>query len=518
MHTVAIKQQYADSVINLALDTLDRGKQALIFCNTKRGAESQAEKIAQKVRIENRNEQHRLETLAERILAAVSSPTKQCRRLALCVRKGIAFHHAGLHAKQREIVETAFRETVVKIICATPTLAMGIDMPAFRSIVRDYKRFSAGTSWGMSDIPVLEYEQMSGRAGRPGMEDTGEAILVAKTESERDHLIEKYIRGMPEEIYSKLAVEPVLRTYVLSLVASGYVHDHESLYEFFGKTFYAFQYGDEEKLRAILDKMVGLLATWEFVVAAGVRQDEFVPADAVQHGSIEATRLGRRVAELYLDPYTAHSLLEALGKKRLLTPFGLLHLLCSCLEMRPLSRVRPKDDMDDLLVRWEDDLLVMPPTAYSHEYEEFLQEVKTAAVLHSWIEEEGEDAILEKHGVTPGELQAKRSIGDWLCYSMAELAKLQGWRDMVKDIVRLRTRLQHGVKEELLPLLRLKGIGRVRGRKLHSRGIRTIADAKKAPVDKLRDILGARTAESVKEQLGQNVESVRKGQADLNAY
>ena len=76
---------------------------------------------------------------------------------------------------------------------------MGLDMPAYRSIIRDTKRFTAGTSWGMADIPVLEYEQMAGRAGRPGKEDKGEAILIAKDAAEADALVEHYIRRCGEQ-------------------------------------------------------------------------------------------------------------------------------------------------------------------------------------------------------------------------------------------------------------------------------------------------------------------------------
>ena len=131
-----IPQITTDPTVNVALDTLAKGKQGLVFCNTKSGAEKQAEEIAKKIKVGNAV----LEELAGKIQKALSKPTKQCIRLGYCVKKGIAFHHAGLHAKQKELVEDAFRDGLIKIICSTPTLAAGLDLPAFRTIIRDLKR------------------------------------------------------------------------------------------------------------------------------------------------------------------------------------------------------------------------------------------------------------------------------------------------------------------------------------------------------------------------------------------
>src|SRR3990167_3212462 len=133
-----------NSVTNLALDTINLGKQAIVFANTKRSAEKAAEEIAKSINVGNAD----LERISDGILNALSRPTKQCERLAFCVKKGIAFHHAGLVEKQRHLVEENFRKGLIKIICCTPTLAYGINLPAFRSIVKDLKRYTMqGLSW-----------------------------------------------------------------------------------------------------------------------------------------------------------------------------------------------------------------------------------------------------------------------------------------------------------------------------------------------------------------------------------
>src|SRR3989338_5965837 len=161
-----IENKSSDPVVNIALDTIAKNKQALVFVNAKRSAEKVAEDISKKTKLES----NVLTELADKILKALSKPTTQCERLASCVKKGIAFHHAGLAPKQKELVEEAFKTGVIKIIACTPTLAAGLDLPAFRAIIRDVKRYG---NHGMVHIPVLEFLQMAGRAGRPKYDSVG---------------------------------------------------------------------------------------------------------------------------------------------------------------------------------------------------------------------------------------------------------------------------------------------------------------------------------------------------------
>src|SRR3989344_7149733 len=108
-NTVPILQPTQIPVINLALDTLQKRKQALVFVNTKASAEKTAEDIAKKVKI-TEAEKTPLKEIASEILKAITQPTKQCERLAKCVEKGVAFHHAGLTSSQKEIIEDQFRQ------------------------------------------------------------------------------------------------------------------------------------------------------------------------------------------------------------------------------------------------------------------------------------------------------------------------------------------------------------------------------------------------------------------------
>jgi helicase len=498
------------SVDDMIADTLDKNKQALAFINTRRSAESSAEKLSLMVsRKISPGDAENLLGVSDKLRHALEHPTKQCHRLADCVRGGVAFHHAGLSSKQRKIIEDEFRAGAIKVICATPTLSMGLNLPAYRILIKDLKRFSSFR--GMDFMPVIEIQQMAGRAGRPRYDTEGEAILLPKSESEARYAWENYIKGEPEKIYSKLGVEPVLRTHVLALVASGICSTRKDLMDFFFRTFYAHQYKDLSAMEGIIDKVISLLIGFGFIEGNGVEkkktENPFIRASDVKSAGSEVLRptlIGRRVSELYIDPLTAHHIITHLKKAKEISIFPLLHMLCETAEMKPLASVKKaeSEEIESVIMSEERRLLVAPPGQFSWEYEEFMRSIKTAMVFSDWADEKGEDSIFEERGISPGELHSRIERMDWMMYSAQELALLLGLKELLTPIRRSRLRVKHGIREELLPLIRLRGIGRARARKLWSSNMRSISELRKAPQSALENILGEKTAADVRQQLG----------------
>ena len=524
MKCVAISRVTDNPVVNLALDTIRMGKQALVFLGTRPSAEKAAEDVSKRVDLSGDDGRvGELAGLKDAVLQAVGSPTKQCVRLAGSIGRGVAFHHSGLTAKQREIVEDGFRKGVVRIICATPTLSAGVDLPAYRTIIRDLKRFTAhGYDW----IPVLEYLQMAGRAGRPKFDSEGQAIVLANSEGHADELVERFIEGEPEVIYSKLAVEPVLRTYVLSLISSRMVAGKRELLSFFEKTFWAHQFGDMERLEGIIDRISGLLEKWGMITVTGGKGD-FVSASEIGDSKIRSTRLGSRVSELYVDPLTANDFVKGLsrGERVGLSDFNVMQLVSCASEFRPLLRVKKKEQerVEDVLVEKLDCLLTEEPSVYDSDYDDFMASVKTTLFFMDWMDEKNEEQLFEAFDIRPGEIRAKLSSAEWLLHSVAEIAKVLGLRKQAVQLARLRIRVKNGVREELLPLLQLKGIGRVRSRRIYDRGLKTLSDVKKADSGTLTRAVGSvKVALSLKKQLGQEVKEVsksrRKGQMSVSKY
>ena len=107
-----VSENVADPTLKLALDTVAKGKQALVFCSTKKIAESTAEKLSALLEPDAK-----LKKVSEKIVGHVTPPTKQCRMLSACVSNGVAFHHAGLVQKQKKLIEDSFRSENIKVIC-----------------------------------------------------------------------------------------------------------------------------------------------------------------------------------------------------------------------------------------------------------------------------------------------------------------------------------------------------------------------------------------------------------------
>jgi helicase len=495
------------ALVELVRDSIRQKKQALVFISTRKNAESVAERLGDMVKKTlSPDDVQELSELSEKILHALDHPTRQCERLAGCIRNGTAFHHAGLANQQRSLIENAYRDGTIKMIAATPTLAAGLNLPAWRVIIRDLKRYSR--FGGMDFIPVLEIHQMAGRAGRPRWDTEGQAILMAKSESDAKNVWNQYIKGEPEKIYSKLGIEPVLRTHVLGLIASGTTPNRKSLQDFFSKTFYAHQYKDMSELNAILDKVISVLRDISFIQTSGSEQPDnpFRKASSI-HGDIELrpTKIGRRVSELYIDPLTGHQLIRnmKIAEERGTNQFGLMHIISGTVEMMPLLGVR-KGDMEkinELLTDQEKFLSQKPPNPWDIEYDDYIRSIKTAWLFQEWTEEAGEDVILENFGVAPGELRVRLSNADWLLYSSHELALLMDYKDTLREIRKARLRIKYGIKEELLPLVALRGVGRVRARILWNHGLKRLDDLRKVPLETLERVLGPKVAREIKEQV-----------------
>ncbi len=474
-----------DSIVK---NTLRFKKQIIFFVGTRKRAEKLAEKLGKTVKkYLTPNEKRDLNFLSEEILNVLEVPTKQCKKLAECVKNGVASHHAGYLSKQRILVEEYFRKGLLKVITATPTLQLGLNLPAWRVVVRDLKRYHPG--FGALYIPVIDYKQFVGRAGRPSYDSWGESIIIARNEMEAEDLIEHYILGEPEKITSKLAVEPILRVHTLALIASDFCKSKESLMDFFSKTFYAYQFQDIERIKEKTFEIIKNLKKWKFIVS--------------KKRKIEATRIGKRVSELYIDPLTAYFFIKSLKKVKKIELFGILQLISNTVEMKPLPNVKSKefDELNEVIAERESCFLQKIPREWDLEFDDFLKSVKMALVFESWINEATEDDILTKFKITPGELRGRLEIADWLLYSLHELALLLRKKSILKDIKKLRVRMHYGVKEELLPLVKLKNVGRVRARKIWLSGIKSIKELRKVPIEKLSKIVGPNIAKNIKDQL-----------------
>lgn len=481
-----IERESSIEVMDMAVDTIRGSGQVLVFVNSRRSTETLARNGARYIRAcLSEEDKAYLDKLSRKILSVTSEPTRICRKLSAVVRDGVAFHHAGVLPVHRRIIEDAFRANRMKMIVATTTLAMGLNLPSRRVIIRDWLRYESRR--GMEPISTMEIKQMSGRAGRPGYDSYGEAVLVAKNRGDEKRLFDAYIKGRMEKVVSHLGEESALRSHILAIIAGEHVSRRDGLIDFLKGAFFTYQKGIEYLIPLVDDIL-------EFLYDEGMIVD-------VRSG-FRATLFGKRISDLYIDPLTGVILRDCLKRYSNGDVFSLCHMICHTPDMMVLKlRQKDIDEMISLFYDWQDKLLISESERFPTT--EILAELKSAFLLVSWIDEESEDKIAEDFGVGPGDIRTMVELADWLLYSAGELCKIFIMKEVAKIISKLRVRISYGVKEELLELVTLKNIGRIRARSLYDGGYRTRKDIKKATIEELSAIknIGTTVAMDIKSQV-----------------
>ncbi|MCO5589767.1 hypothetical protein L7F22_043736 [Adiantum nelumboides] len=139
----------------------------------------------------------------ERSLTRLKGTDKQLPQIARMrdlLSRGIGVHHGGLLPIVKEVVEILFQRGLVKVLFATETFAMGVNMPA-RSVVFSGIRKHDGHSF--RELLAGEYTQMSGRAGRRGLDATGVVIINAADELPETEVLHKMLLGSATKLKSQ---------------------------------------------------------------------------------------------------------------------------------------------------------------------------------------------------------------------------------------------------------------------------------------------------------------------------
>jgi helicase len=331
---------------------------------------------------------------------------------------------------------------------------------------------------------------MMGRAGRPGRDPYGDAVLLANSHDELDELFERYVWADPEPVRSKLAAEPALRTHLLATVASGFASTRSGLLEFLERTLYAAQTDERGRLETVTDDVL------DYLVANG-----FLERDG---DTLTATSLGHTVSRLYLDPMSAAEIVDGLRDSDDPTALALYQLVCRTPDIYQLYlRSGEREEFTMLAYEREAEFLGALPSEFENRFEDWLSALKTARLLEDWADEVDEDRITERYGVGPGDIRGKVDTAQWLLGAAESLAGELGL-GCAPAVREARKRVEYGVREELVDLAGVRGVGRKRARRLFDAGIETRADLREA--DK-SVVLGAlrgrrRTAATVLENAG----------------
>ena len=500
-----VPQKTRHDDLNLCFDTIEEGGQCLLFVSSRRNAEGFAKRAAKGLDCKTPESV----VLAKQLLkirqttgeitdaqADTNTNASQKKKkdtdsqlfkdnvLAACVAQGIAFHHAGLKREERSLIEEGFRKGYISVIAATPTLAAGLNLPARRVVIRDYMRFTADQ--GMVPIPVMEYHQMAGRAGRPHLDPYGEAVLIAKDQQMVPELIDYFIDATPEHVTSQCTDENSIAAHILSLITSEFAPTAESLTRFMEKTFYAYQHPKSRTMENVVREVIEALEQIGMISIDGEIGKE----------DLRPTSLGMLTTQLYIDPMSARIIIDNLTGVTKVTPVSIFHLIGCTSDMQKLY-LKSKDHqmLDNFIYQRKDELLCTMPSD-EEGAEIWFRALKTALVLDDWISELSEDRIEERFGVGAGDIYNIVESAKWLLYASSRLSSME-IPAAYNAISTVMLRTQYGVKQELLPLVKFRDIGRIRARRMYNAGMKDDASILAAGRSRLTQIIGATLAERV---------------------
>jgi helicase len=420
---------------------------------------------------------------------------RRCEHLAAWLREqGLRadHHHAGLTHDSRRTVEKAFRETTTQVLVATGTLEMGINLPARQVVLYDLQGFDGQ---GFSPLPVNTVWQRAGRAGRPGFDQHGEAILLAPS---WEKSADRYPTGHFEPVVSGMAESQALSEQILAEVHSRLARTTSQLERVFSSSLANFQ-GKPIKIHRCIEEMLD----------AGMLREE----DQENRTLLHATPLGRIACRHQLRPATVLHLRRLLEFRNDLTEFDLLVACSSAADCEPILPV-DFEDLENLageLAGHGSLLLADPPladTILQVGGKRLLSALKTCIVLWRWTVLGDEEAVAEEDGIYPFEIRRLVETMDRLLLAAASIRKImdrpqaQAGREAPEldteppkspALLRmelLRQKILNGIDGPAASLTLVGGIGSSWAHKLSAQGIPDLAALAACSPEKLATLPG----------------------------
>lgn len=443
-----------DVIVKVLEKSIQDGSQALSFVSTRRFTESLATYVAKKINKKiNFKQREAFKEVAEKILEVPkkkgSLPTSTCLKLAESCEHGVAFHHAGLFNEQKEIIEDEFRNGNILMITATPSLMYGVNLPSKTVIIRDHTRW---TSNGPQPIPVFDYEQMSGRAGRPQYDDVGYSYLIAKTMDEALNLQDFYIEGDIELTNSKLVDnKDAIYRQIIAQIASSLSKNLEELTDFFSKTLYGYQMKNNPSMALFAEDSLKyeLENALSFLLQNGIIR-------ATPEG-LKTTEFGNLIARSNYSVETAVKIKEYISDITEINASEFIYALCETPDM-PLISFKGRKSKDPVMEKLSEHGLfavnIGNPEA-------------TAVSLIEWIDERSEYEIENRYSVYSASTRRSAYEASKLVKFAKDTSEVLGNYSNLKDFDMLSARLYYGVKTDIIPLVvGVKRLGRKRARNL----------------------------------------------------
>lgn len=434
------------------------GKQVLVF----RSTVSLVEQTAKRLR-DGRTASGLPEALGTRLNELDDSDAIE--DLRSCLVSGVGFHTADLTYPERRLVEDAFREGHARALVSTTTLAMGINLPSDVTIIADTRRpIRAAGRWATVDIPVSEYRNAAGRAGRLGMRIAGTSVLLADDARQARQLLDAYAAGTTEPLESQIPRRP-FGDVVFDLIATGIARCEADCVNFMASTF---------AFATFYETIGGGLAAVEAGVSAAV-------AECLESGLIlrdgadlQATQMGVVLAAAGLSLQTSARLAAVVdAAAQGATRKDIVFEVASLREVgsHPWPE-RVYGVEQDPRPQHTPDAVGTPPdsrlrgllSGHSLTSDQAAALIRTACLI-DWMDGRGIRAITARFrgmGAASARIRDLGRAAAWLLETAATAAALRGASEAADQLRELTLEARYGLPATLAPLARLQvpGISR----------------------------------------------------------
>ncbi|XP_021404733.2 DNA polymerase theta [Lonchura striata] len=534
-----------DHIVSLCYETVCGGHSVLLFCPSKNWCEKLADIIAREFYSLQQTESSAKNSALAPVVVdreGIDEVLDQLKRsisgldsvLQRTLPYGVAFHHAGLTFDERDIIEGAFRQGLIRVLAATSTLSSGVNLPARRVIIRT-------PTFAGRLLDILTYKQMAGRAGRKGVDTEGESILVCKP-SERSKGA-ALLQGSLKPVCSCLlrregeGVASSMKRAILEIIVGGVANTPEDVQTYASCTLLAsslkeskWEYGKEQdKAQAgPIEACVAWLLENEFIQVVDSGND-------VKAKVYHPTHLGSATLSSSLSPTEALEIFADL--QRAMKSFVLendLHIVYLvtpvyeewttidwyqffCLwEKLPASMKRVAE-----LVGIEEGFLarsvkgkITAKTEKQHRQMAIHKRFFTSLALLDLISEVPLQDMTKKYGCSRGQLQSLQQSAATYAGMVTVFCNRLGWHNMELLLSQFQSRLSFGVHRELCDLVRVSLLNAQRARALYSAGFVTVADlAKASPGDVAAALKNSVPFKSVRRAVDEDEEAAEERRA-----
>ncbi|KAK5621559.1 hypothetical protein CRENBAI_001613 [Crenichthys baileyi] len=496
-----------DHIVSLCYETVREGHSVLLFCPSKNWCEKLADTIARAF-FNLRHTDLQGEALPQPLCLdaeGLVDVIAQLRRtpagldpiLQRSVPWGVAFHHAGLTFDERDVLEGGFRQGLIRVLAATSTLSSGVNLPARRVVIRT-------PTFNGRLLDPLTYKQMAGRAGRKGVDTTGESVLVCK-QNERQKGI-SLLKGALQPISSCLVrregegVTTSMLRAILEIIVGGVASTPQDVRLYASCSLLAASMksdskkaSNEQTSSGAIEACVEWLMENEFISIQKEGQDEqYCP-----------TQLGAATLSSSLCPPEALGIFADL--QRAMKGFVLENDLHILYLITPLYAEWTTIDWYQFFCLWEQLPSSMKRVAelvgvqegflarsvsgkLVAKTEKQLRQMAihkrffTTLVLQDLVSEVPLGTVASKYNCNRGQLQSLQQSASTYAGMVTVFCRRLGWHNMELLLSQYQTRLSFGVQRELVDLVRVSLLNATRARALYAQGLCTVAEVARAPV------------------------------------